>query len=260
MFKSTGFFTPPDIPLAGYEPPVTDKYSSQSYPVAPPSAYAPYTPPAATYQSSVSQPKYPAQSKAENQSPAPYAHAGQYNQGYQQSQKHVSYAPKTVVQTKNVTQSHSNSVQKIQQKFNNPSPVSAGQSPTNYQQSKYQQQQPKYQYGGPASPAIAQAPYSSSPVNVSKPHYPPPQQQQHQQQYQSNGYGAYNSNASPLTVPQRAYTQSAPVSPRISLDLSSSKNYNNAALGWTQMRDYYRPIHLDGGHHGRKTALPYSDF
>lgn len=171
----------------------------------------------------------------------------------------MSYAPQRNVQTKNISQSniHSNSVQKIQQKFNNPSPVSVGPSPTHYQQQQQQskyQQQTKYQYGGAASPAINQAPYSSSPANVSKqPQYPPPLQQQQQ----SNGYGAYNSNASPLTVPQRAYTQSAPVSPRVSMDLSSSKNYNTAARGWTQMRDYYRPIHLDGH---AKTSLPYTDF
>lgn len=174
----------------------------------------------------------------------------QYSGGYQPQQKHVTYAPN--VQTKTVNQSgsyqHASSVQKIQQKFNNPSsPVGPSQ------QQKYPQGRYNNQYGsGPASPASynQQAqPYSPSPASVPKPQYNSPS---------SNGYGQYNSTASPVSIPARAYTQSAPVSPRVSLDLS--KNYNTAARGWTQMNDYYRPIHLDGNSNRRAPVVQYTDF
>lgn len=83
--------------------------------------------------------------------------------------------------------------------------------------------------------------------------------QQSNDQYQSNrlsgcsfASSSTNYNPSSASVPL-----SAQQSPRISYDLSHQENYNRAARGWGQSRDYYRPIAFTKQ---QPVELPYTDF
>lgn len=119
---------------------------------------------------------------------------------------------------------------------------------------------PKQASTSPFRPA-AQQPNNYSNGNVA---YQPPHQQQQQQQHQPLKPLPQQSFApQPLQQQHRPnYGGSAACSPlpppalRTNLDLNQVENYNRAARGWGQTKDYYRPITFNKP----KVAVPYSDF
>lgn len=84
-----------------------------------------------------------------------------------------------------------------------------------------------------------------------------------QQKYPSQGtpqgqpitlYNNTSKNVYQSSQDNYSYQSSHVSSPKINLD--QVENYNRAARGWGQSRDYYRPITFSKP----KVALPYSDF
>lgn len=81
--------------------------------------------------------------------------------------------------------------------------------------------------------------------------------------YQSAPWQQQQSSFSPASSNYASLASSAPpaasaFSPRVA-DLSHQENYNRAARGWGQSRDYYRPISFTK-QVTQQVELPYSDF
>lgn len=229
-------FTPTDIPLGGYDPPATEKFLPKT---------APYTP-KSTLPPLVAQPSQQ------------YSHDQYTQQSNYQSQSQSNFYPSSSNKVGNVSPTPFGSGSSPSQQYRGPqqgySPKPALPSPVN-QSVPWANggRKPNAQYNNTSSPV----PFGPSPtITVTKDSYPTSQTLKPHYGGQSNGqgshYGSLPSNYSP------SYIQSAPVSPRASRDYTSCKNYNTAARGWTQMQDYYQPIHQANKQH--KTALPFTDF
>lgn len=103
-------------------------------------------------------------------------------------------------------------------------------------------------YGNSAPPFIAKS------VNFQKTSPPPPQSP-----YQMSGGGNQN-RPKPIYNDDASYITSSPSGGggyhRAGVDFGQCENYNRAARGWGQMKDYYRPITFTKP----KVELPYTDF
>lgn len=237
-------YTPAEIPLNVYGAPPTNsyapsaklpQYNASSYQAPPPSsAYSPYQ------QQPQQQAPSPPSSAYYKPSPINYSPP---NQGINQNQPTTQFNPSPISNDKlaifeqsqqyESTQHHSR--QQTRRPLTVPNTIVRNSSPL---------------------------PYGSSPI--SKPNYgQPPQQQQQkypsQEPQQGQPITLYNNTSKNVyQSSQDNYSyQSSPVSnPRAPINLDQAENYNRAARGWGQQRDYYRPITFTKP----KVALPYSDF
>lgn len=79
--------------------------------------------------------------------------------------------------------------------------------------------------------------------------------------YQSNRLSGCSFTSSSTYAPSSSTLNAMPIpsqqSPRVHFDLSHQENYNRAARGWGQSRDYYRPIAFTKT---QSVELPYTDF
>ncbi|KAJ6644413.1 hypothetical protein Bhyg_09382 [Pseudolycoriella hygida] len=227
-------YTPPEIPLHVYGAPPTNnylppvqqpQYNASSYQAPPPSSlYSPYQP------STVSPP-------STHYKPSPIAYSPP-NQGINQNQSPTPF---------------------------NPSPISNDKLAIFEQNQQYQstQHQSRQTTRRPLTVPntivrnTSPQPYGSSPI--SKPIYgqqqkypsQPPQQGQPITLYNNTSKNVYQSSQD-----NYSYQSSQFSSPKVSVNLDQCENYNRAARGWGQSRDYYRPITFSKP----KVALPYSDF
>lgn len=153
-----------------------------------------------------------------------------------------------------------------QQQFNNsPSPNSFYRQPP---QQQHHQQQPHFVAPAPYVPKPANAsPFrpasaassAGSPKYQTLPRSVPAQQHrplQHQNvsPFQSNG-NAYN-NGGGLQTYHAQNCSPVPAPTRTAIHLNDLENYNRAARGWGQTKDYYRPITFGKP----KATVPYTDF
>lgn len=137
----------------------------------------------------------------------------------------------------------------------NPSPISNDKLAIFEQNQQYQsthqsRQQTRRPLTVPNSIVRNQSPlpYGNSPNYGQQQKYP-------SQAHQGQPITLYN-NTNKNSFPQDNYSYQAPHvnTPKVNLD--QAENYNRAARGWGQSRDYYRPITFSKP----KVALPYSDF
>ncbi|XP_037042049.1 uncharacterized protein LOC119078545 isoform X5 [Bradysia coprophila] len=233
--KQQDVYTPPEIPLHVYGAPPTNnylpavkqpQYNASSYQAPPPSSvYSPYQ------QQAVSPPS----SAYYKPNPINYSPP---NQGINQNQPSTTFNPSPIANDK----------------------LAIFEQSQQYQSSQHQsRQQTRRPLTVPNTIVRNQSPlpYGSSPV--SKPNYGQQQKYPSQAPPQGQPITLYN-NTSKNTYQssQDNYSyQSSPVSnPRSQINLDQVENYNRAARGWGQTRDYYRPITFSKP----KVALPYSDF
>lgn len=234
---SIDLYVPPEIPLSGYVPPQTgDIYSP--YP-----ANAQY-PHSDNYYSDYSQ--YPSQ---------PYS-SPQSSKNYYNPPSH--YIPKSPsagrLQTTHIYSPQSNAQNVAPTQFN-PSPIPAEKLAIFEPEQLYRQP-----YRRPLTVPnqivrnVSPTPFinravragSSGPIGItSKPsyndYYQPSSYDSNRNRYSGGSFASSSTN----------YSQQ---SPRV--DLSQAENYNRAARGWGQAKDYYRPISFSR----QPVELPYTDF
>lgn len=250
-------FTPPEIPLSGYVPPQTNlylppdqnarypHYNESAYQVAPPQSQSSV---AAAQQSYYKQAQVPPNIPSYNVSPT-YKKL-QPSQVYSQQQLTPNLTPKPF--TPSPISSEKLAIFEPELQYNPPvirRPLTIPNqfvrnvSPTPFGS--------RYVGGGGGSPA----------VNIPLKSY---QNDSYSDSYQSQSWQSYDNK--PISQQSNRlsgcsfgsgstnYTQSAR-NPRISLDLNQAENYNRAARGWGQSKDYYRPISF-----AKPVELPYTDF
>lgn len=236
---------PPEIPLNGYTPPNTSDYSP--YPANP------NYPHSDNYYSDYSQ--YSSQQKYSSQPYASQPYTSPPNKSYNPPSN---YLPKSSsygkLQTTHIYSPQSN-VQNVTPTQFNPSPIPP---------EKLAIFEPEQLYRSPIRRPltvpnqivrnISPTPYgnraaragSSGPIGIStnpsyNDYYQPSSYDSNRNRYSGASFASSSTN----------YSQH---SPRV--DLSQAENYNRAARGWGQSRDFYRPVTFSRP----PVELPYSDF
>lgn len=231
-------YTPPEIPLHVYGAPPTNNYlpsvqqpqynASRNQAPPPSSMYSPYqqsaaSPPSAYYKPNAIAYSPPNQGINQNQSPTPFNPSPISNEKraiFEQNQQYQSTQHQSRQQTRRPLTVPNTIVR-------NQSPLPYGNSPIskpNYgQQQKYPSQAPQQQ------------PQQGEPIRL----------------YNNTSKNVYQSSQD-----NYSYQSSQVSSPKVSVNLDQAENYNRAARGWGQSRDFYRPITFTKP----KVALPYSDF
>lgn len=236
-FVYTDVYTPPEIPLHVYGAPPTNnylpsvqqpQYNASRHQAPPPSSmYSPNqqsaaSPPSAYYKPNPIAYSPPNQGVNQNQSPTAFNPSPISNEKraiFEQNQQYQSTQHQSRQQTRRPLTVPNTIVR-------NQSPLPYGNSPVskpNYgQQQKYPSQAP-------------QQPPQGQPITL----------------YNNTSKNVYQSSQD-----NYSYQSSQISSPKVAINLDQAENYNRAARGWGQTRDFYRPITFSKP----KVALPYSDF
>lgn len=228
-------FTPPEIPLSGYTPPQTDIYlpkSSTSATSNYPLQYDNFYTPTETY-------RLPADS-------------------YPQVDKQLCSTYKNLHPTQ--VYSSQGSIQNFTPKPFTPSPI-AHEKLAVFEPNKTHQSQPSIIRRPLTIPNQVVQNVSPAPFGFCSTYdsYQNSSWQQSANPPQSNrlsgcSFASSSTNYNPLTS---GVPLSAPKSPRTTFDLSHQENYNRAARGWGQDKDFYRPISFNKPY---PIELPYTDF
>lgn len=239
FFHSVDLCVPPEIPLNGYVPPQTDIYSPY-----PPNPNYPHSD---NYYSDYSQSQYSPQQQYSSPSSKPY---------YNPPSHYIPKSPSAGrLQTTHIYSPQSNAQNAAAPNQFNPSPIPAEKLAIFEPEQLYRQP-----YRRPLTVPnqivrnVSPTPFvnrahragSSGPIGISpKPSY--------NDYYQPSSYDSNRNRYSGCSFASSS-TNYSQQSPRV--DLSQAENYNRAARGWGQTKDYYRPLTFSR----QQVELPYTDF